>query len=266
MKFRLFVLVVFLVAGCAQAGDPPSGDKVQPSGQLQASELPAPLRALDDKGVHLTREMPAPDGYRGYVGEYRGQPLPVYLLPDGKHAMVGSLYDGEGHDLTTQPMRESMAPVMDDTQWKQLEHATWIAEGAENPQRIVYAFTDTECPYCNKLWLASQAFLPSGKVQVRQVIVAVIAPQSMPRAAAILSAKDPAAALRRHEKAFDHSPIAADGPVSDEWRTKLDANGALMTQLGVFGTPALVYKDAKGKVRMVHGFPDADTLQAVFGN
>lgn len=158
----------------------------------QAQEYPAPIQALVDRGITIVGRMPAPAGFQGYVGEFSGQLTPVYLLPDGVHTTVGGLYDEHGKGLTNAAFRAAMAPAPDPALWDRLAKSTWVAEGAAKPGRIAYVFTDTECPFCHKLWLALQPYLHRGNIQVRNVIVAVIAPESLGRGAAVLTARDPA--------------------------------------------------------------------------
>ncbi len=230
---------------------------------LQSSELPASVKALAAKGVHIDGSMAAPAGFQGYVGEHNGTKMPVYLLPDGNHVMIGSLFDAQGTDLTSVAFLEASAPVYGKAEWRELEQSTWIAEGATKPNRIVYVFTDTECPYCHRLWQESQPLLKDSKTQVRHIIVAVISAKSAPRAAAILASKDRSAALLKHENDFGHSPFPDSGKVSAEAGRALTANGNLMQKLGIFGTPALVYQDADGKVRVQSGVPDPATLRRI---
>lgn len=249
MKFRLLAATVMLSA-CAQAQD--------------SAPYPAPVQALVKQGVTIQGTLPAPDGYRGYLASYGGQPVPIYVMPDGKHAVAGTLFDADGNDLTRSAMAAA-GPTLDAGTWDMLGKATWVAEGATSPKRIVYVFTDTECPYCHKLWQAVAPRLAKNGVQVRNVMVAVIAPKSEPRAAAILAADDPGAALGRHERDFGHSPVTPLNDVPAATRRKLDANAAMMDALGIAGTPAVIYQDAKGAVRMVGGLPPDDQIDAIFG-
>jgi len=231
----------------------------------QAQDVPAPIRALASQGVTIKGPLTAPPGFKGYVGDYRGQSLPIYLLPDGQHVVIGTLLDASGHDLTRAPLQAAATPALDAATWAELAKASWIAEGATRPKRIVYVFTDTECPYCHKLWAATQPLLAGGDVQVRHVMVAVIAPQSRNRAAAILDAANPQAALHQHESTFGHSTVAPQPSVPAATASRIDANNALMEKLGIHGTPATVYKDADGQVRMLQGMLPADQLKAIFG-
>ena len=233
---------------------------------VQAQDVPAPIRALASQGVTIKGPLTAPPGFKGYVGDFRGQPLPIYLLPDGQHVVIGTLLDASGNDLTRAPLQAAAAPALGAAAWAELAKASWIAEGATRPKRIVYVFTDTECPYCHKLWAATQPLLAGGDVQVRHVMVAVIAPQSRGRAAAILDAADPQAALQQHERSFGHSTVAPQPSVPAATASRIDANNALMEKLGIHGTPATVYEDADGQVRMLQGMLPEDRLKAIFGD
>lgn len=246
MKRWLFSLTL-LVAACVQAQD-----------------MPAPISALASKGVQIKGPMAAPDGFKGYVGDYRGKSMPVYLLPDGKHVLIGTLLDANANDLTHAPLHEASTPAIGKGTWGELGAATWIAQGSAHPKRVVYVFTDTECPYCHKLWQAIQPMLAGGNVQVRYVMVAVIAPQSLNRAAAILDARDPKRALEQHEASFGHSTVPPETTVPAATAKRIADNVALMDKLGIQGTPATVHKEASGKIRIESGMLPMDALKTIF--
>src|SRR3569833_254227 len=80
---------------------------------------------------------------------------------------------------------------------QRMDRAKWIAAGAKSAQRVVYVFTDPDCPYCNDLWKAMQkARAPD--VQIRNLLVAVIDDDSRGKDAAILEAKNPVAAFEQN--------------------------------------------------------------------
>jgi thiol:disulfide interchange protein DsbG len=269
MRCWLSFVVMLGLSACSRAQSPATAQAAParhpPVASAQAGKYPAPIRALLARGLTIKGPLAAPDGYKGYVADYGGRPVPVYLLPDGKHAMAGTLFDASGRDLTTAPLQAASAPALDAQVWQRLGEATWIAEGAQHPRRIVYEFIDTECPYCHKLWLATQPMLEGNGVQVRHIMVAVIAPQSMGRAAALLDAADPQAALRRHENGFGHSPIEPLEKVPSAIAQSIRDNNALMGELGITGTPGIVYKDVQGKIHVAVGMPAAERIQAIFG-
>lgn len=231
-----------------------------------AQQYPAPIQALTAKGFTINGEMDAPPGYHGFVAEYRGRPVPLYLMPDGKHVSLGNLFDENGNDLTRTPFEAAIGPKLDGDSWAKLQKSAWVAEGALDPQRVVYVFTDTECPYCHALWQATQKYARQGNVQIRNIIVAVIAPISAGRGAAILDAANPTLSLAQHEQNPKHSPIKPLTRMPKTTATKLASNGALMNSLGIRGTPGIVYRDASGKIKVAQGMQSPSKLKEIFGS
>jgi thiol:disulfide interchange protein DsbG len=163
-------------------------------------------------------------------------------------------------------MQAMASPAEGNADWKALGASTWIAEGAKTPERTVYVFTDTECPYCHKLWASMRPYLgPDSKVQVRYVVVAVINEDSEPRATAILSAKNPAAELTRHEQTYAQGGIAKATVARADISAKLDSNMELMVQFGLRGTPSIIYLDATGNPQRVQGNPSPTALASILG-
>ncbi|KGI77821.1 thiol:disulfide interchange protein DsbG [Oleiagrimonas soli] len=250
----LALLGLFLaLTGCARAAD------------TQPTAYPAPVRALKSAGIEIRGTMPAPDGFKGFIGVYRGQPMPVYLLPDGKHTVVGNLFAADGSDLTRDAFAQHAMAGLGKNAWSKLQKADWIAEGPKGAKRVVYVFTDTECPYCHRLWSAIRPQVNKGEVQVRYLLVAVIKQQSLPRAVSVLDAPDPIKAFARNEKDFRDSPIKLAAKIPSATRDKIAANIALMQEFGLQGTPGIVYQDAQGRVQTVSGVPSDAGLKAIFG-
>jgi thiol:disulfide interchange protein DsbG len=148
-----------------------------------------------------------------------------------------------------------------------LEKADAVVEGASSPKRTLYVFFDANCWYCHLTWKALQPYEKAG-LQVRWVPVAYQKDSSTTKAAAIMLAKDRAAALRENETRYRAD--AYDGGIEPAKPTKaleaqLDANGKLMDRFGVSGTPGLVWKDEKGRVRIRIGMPRLSQLPAITG-
>lgn len=279
MKKLFPLLAALLLSACAQANGPASHPQVPaPSGapapaartsapahESPAADADAVQRALAGKGLQITGTLDAPEGYEGFVASYQGRQLPVYFAPDHKHVLVGTLFDMDGHDLTSAAMTEVEAGPFTEAQWKELESASWVVEGNPQAKRIVYVFVDTRCPYCHHFWQQSQPFLKDGQVQIRDILVGVIAPESLPEAAAILAAKDPTGAWNRNEANFGSNPAPANDP-SAAAVAKIRANTTLMQKLRFMGTPSLIWKGADGRIHTLQGMPrDADMLAAVLG-
>lgn len=266
MRPIIVVALALLAAIC-----PAPALAAQPAGQSVAiadSGVAAQVeKALAATGLKLTRQLDAPAGYQGFVGTYRGQSLPVYVTPDGKHVIIGTLYDMQGNDLTEPAMQKVADAAFGPTQWSMLEKATWVSEGNPKARRVVYAFVDTRCPYCEEFWKASQQWLAKGQVQVRNILVAVVTPQSLPEAAAIVDSHDPTSAWQANERNFGKpSQASGDDKPSSAAFQKILANNRLMDLLGLHGTPAVLYKDNAGKIHVLRGMPrNRGVLRDVFG-
>ncbi len=147
---------------------------------------------------------------------------------------------------------------------QRLDRAKWIATGAKSAERVVYVFTDPDCPFCNELWKAMQkARAPD--VQIRYLLVAVIDADSKGKDVAILEAKDPVAAFEQSERNFDRGGIAPKAVARPETSEIIGFNGDLMAALHLFGTPGLVYQDEQGQVKVFAGMPDERQLRAIVG-
>jgi thiol:disulfide interchange protein DsbG len=149
-----------------------------------------------------------------------------------------------------------------------LEKADAVVEGAKDPKRVLYVFWDANCYYCNLTWKALQYYEKAG-LQVRWVPVAYQKDNSGALAAAVMGARDRAAALRENEtryraKSYDGGIKAAAGVPAD-LAIELEDNMTLMGRFGMSGTPALVWKDAGGKVQTHLGLPPLSRLPAITG-
>lgn len=149
-----------------------------------------------------------------------------------------------------------------------IEKAAHFTEGAAKPKTTLYVFIDPNCLYCHLAWKALQPYEKAG-LQVKWIPVAFQKPSSAGRAAAIMQARDPAAALRENEIKYRHKtydggikPLAKIRPDIDK---ALDANLALMEKTGAPGTPLLVWKDAGGKIGFRNGMPRLSELPQITG-
>lgn len=231
----------------------------------QAKDWPAPVKALEAQGVEVMGTFEAPGGLTGYAGMIRQQPLAIYVTQDGKQAVVGTMIDAKGVELSEEPLNRLVNKPMTERTWKQLEGSTWIADGVKSAPRVIYTFTDPNCPYCNKFWNDARPWVKAGKVQIRHVMVAILGPTSPGKAAALLSAQDPQAALTQHEQQHGSGGVKPLAQVSPKVSAQLDANYKLMQQLGFAATPATLYKDTDGNLQNMQGAPSAQMLNRILG-
>lgn len=231
----------------------------------QGKDWPAPIKSLEAQGVEVMGTFAAPDGMTGYAGLIGQHPLAIYLTADGKHAIIGTLIDGNGNDLSQEPLERLVRKPMTVKIWNQLEKSAWIEDGSKQARRVVYVFTDPNCPYCNKFWNDARPWVKAGKVQLRHIVVAILTPTSAGKAAALLSAENPQAALTRLEMHQASGGIKPLDRIPASIRAQLDANQNLMEQLGSSATPTIFYKDESGNLEKLEGAPMPEMLPKILG-
>ena len=229
----------------------------------QAEKYPEPVEAMRERGVEILERFDAPSGLTGYTALYNGRPMALYVTEDGKHALIGSLLDAQGEDLTGAVLEEKVSRPQSKVMWEKLKDSSWIADGSDKAQTIVYVFTDPNCPYCKRFWNDARAWVDAGKVQLRHVMVGTLGESSQKKAAYLLSAKDPKAALQGNESA--KKPAEEAKTIEPKQRQQIDDNQQLMGLLGASGTPAILYLDETGMLQMHPGAPQGEQLIELFG-
>lgn len=132
--------------------------------------------------------------------------------------------------------------------------ATWIAQG--QGRREMYVFFDPNCAYCPMLYKNLQPLIAPYGLQLRWIPVAMLDPTSLGKAAAILQAKDPKAALDYNEAHFNAGAYA--GSISEEIPTggteaRLRANEALLNQVGIPVVPTMLFQTKSGEAMVIQG-------------
>lgn len=265
--------LVLIAAGLALAA-------VAVAATAAAPERPAALQALEKQGLTVVGTYPVPGGLTAWAAYIGQKPVSLFVTPDGKHVIAGTLLDAQGNQVAEAALERAVRGAMTAGAWSKLESSHWIEDGKKGAARTVYVFTDPNCPYCNKFWADARPWVDSGKVVLRHVIVGILTPTSPGKAAALLASKDPAAALAAYERAHveqNEKSIASGRPrplgdagleplatIPADVKAKLDANERLMASLGLQATPAMVWRDADGAVQMRSGAPTS-ALATVLG-
>ena len=173
--------------------------------------------------------------------------------------------DAQGENLSQEPLERLVYEPLGKEMWQRLEQSSWIADGSDDAARIVYMFSDPNCPYCNMFWKQARPWVESGAVQVRHVMVGMLMPDSAGKAAALLVAKDPEAALNVHEEAGKASQLKPIERISPTVNQQLEANLTLMSEMGASATPAIYYLDDDGRLQQHQGAPRPDALNEIMG-
>lgn len=152
--------------------------------------------------------------------------------------------------------------------WQRLQRAAWVAQGAEHPEHVVYVITDANCPFCHDLWLSLQP-LYAHKLQVRYVMVGILSSSSPGKAAAVLEAPSPSVALDRNEKQWARLTDDPGGGIAPLRKPRtatlaaLEANERLMHDLGLQGTPGLIYRGADALMHVNQSAPNSARLKSI---
>lgn len=237
------------------------------------AETPPPaVQVLQKQGVTVIGPFASKTGLKAWAATAGGRPVALYVTPGGA-VIAGSALDADGAPLEDAALEAAVRKPLTDADWKLLEASRWIADGKDRAPRVVYVFTDPNCPFCAKLWFDARPWVDSGKVQLRHVMVGLLAPTSAGKAAALLTAENPREALRAYESAL--APAAARSLAAGEAprplagtalqplanippavAAQLEAHARLMARLGLVATPGVVWRDAKGVIQQRTGVPE----------
>ncbi|NMT63595.1 thiol:disulfide interchange protein DsbG [Marinobacter orientalis] len=225
---------------------------------------PDAVQVLVDEGLEVEASFEAPGGVKGFVGRRNGHPVSLYLMPDGEHVVIGRMADGFGQDLSADHIRKWLPGPDLSGAWQKLADAAWVSEGPSDAERIVYAFTDPNCGYCVTFREKAQRYLERG-IELRHIMVGIIQPSSLAKAASVLGADDPVSKLDFHDSQFPRDWLESEENVPQELRKLVQSNNQLMESLAVAVTPSVFYKDPDGDLRKIVGLPDDSALsEAVF--
>ncbi|GGO72907.1 thiol:disulfide interchange protein DsbG [Bowmanella pacifica] len=228
-------------------------------------DLPPGIELLKKQGAEVAGTFAGPAGLTGYAMKLNQQGMTFFITPDGQHMISGVWYDNEGKNLSEKPLQEFIYGPVGKEQWQTLENSHWIKDGADSAKRIVYVFTDANCPYCQQFWLQARPWVNKGHVQLRHILVGIIKADSQNKAAALLAAEDPALALAEYEADRENSRLQPMQTIPAHLAAKLADNYAAMQQTGMHATPGIIYKDEDDNVQMVMGLPRGAQVEQIFG-
>mgnify|MGYP000034082273 FL=1 len=233
---------------------------------VMASEpLPVAIQAFEKQGMHIVGRFDAPNGMQGYAAEYQKQGITLYVSRDGKFVLSGYLYDEKGNNLSLKPLNELVYSPMAKQVWAKLQKSTWIADGKDNAPKIIYMFSDPNCPYCNRFWQQARPWVEGGKVQIRHILVGILSHDSPAKAAALFNMKDPIKGLQEYEESKGKNGLKPLDPIPSAIQKKLDDNQVLMDELGSVATPTLLYLDETGRLQQQQGMPEPNEINKILG-
>jgi thiol:disulfide interchange protein DsbG len=213
---------------------------------------------------HALRVFQGPHGLTGVVVTTASNGTStsvVWISPDGAAVIAGTLFDASATDLNQSSLVDlgfRLHPA-EALQRASNADAQPLVAGSAGP--MVTAFIDANCTYCHLLYQQLMPYVANHKVRVRFVMVGIIKADSNDRAVAILSAKDPLAALKRDQDEFNSESEEGGFPIQGTPRlpaavAAVTANNVLISKTGIDGTPAFLFcSQSKGSVQQLVGMP-----------
>lgn len=260
-RLGLGLLLCCLAAGAAA----PAAAATSHSAKPDTQELPQVLQQSVKSGKLkvVKRFDTAKPGLKGYVVEQSGQYQVIY--GEDNYLMIGQLISPEGDNLSAS-YKDKYVPKPDlaKTVSKLKKEGHLVQQGPDDAP-VLYAFADPNCIYCHRFYDAVTPLAKAGKIQVQWAMVGFLKSSSMGRAAAILSADDPAAAMAKNEAGFDEDkeeggiePVDSPDPALQKL---IKQRGKDMAQAGGRGTPTILYRKGADQWGMKPGMPSKSWLQ-----
>lgn len=233
------------------------------------AEKPFVIQQVEENtGFKVVKKFPAKAGLTGWVlSQAPGKNVTAYTPKDNSVVILGSMLDASGKNWSKE-YADSYGVKIDYAKiWDKLGTSTVVSQtpSAKKATNVIYVFKDANCGYCHKAYLSLLPYVEAG-LEVRWVPVAFLAPNSLDKAAYLISATDKNVALKTLSDNFGKKDASAVyGKVTPEIKAALDENAKTMYGLGMEGTPGFVYKDKSGEVKVYPGMPTAQQLEDITG-
>lgn len=210
----------------AQNGSKPGDSKNAPAAGSPEAQVAA--RFAEKSGGQKPDQVFKSQGglYEVLIG---GQLL--YVDRDVNFVIVGTMLDPRTRENLTQKRLDTALKV--DFKSLPLDRAVKTVRG--DGSRVLVTFEDPNCGYCKRLW---QGMGDLKNVTIYTFLFPILSPDSMDKSKAIWCSKDRAASWEEH-MVQNKAPAAA----SVDCKTPLEQNVALGRELGINGTPTIVFAD-----------------------
>ncbi len=253
----------------ARSGDQFMILQIAPDGQavVGGPQLDLPVDKLMTLASGQVKELGESHGLRGLYLR-NGQEFQVlYVTPDGRSTIAGVMWDATGKNLTREQVSkiDGAVPTMvvekEGTKTLEVaakadallgvEHSAFGVYGDPAAPRLWMIF-DPYCTYSVRAFDELKPYVASGRVQIAIIPIAILDyetnGQSTPATESLLS-QDPA----RMAEAWDHQSFRM--PASPEAPALLQKNDRIAEEIGLKGTPTLVWRKADGTAGEVDGIP-----------
>jgi len=255
----------------ARSGDQFMILQIAPDGQavVGGPQLDLAVDKLMTLASGQVKELGETHGLRGLYLR-NGQEFQVlYVAPDGRSTIAGVMWDATGKNLTREQVSKIDGAVPTMVVEKEgaktlevaakadallgVEHSAFGIYGDPAAPRLWMIF-DPYCSYSVRAFDELRPYVAAGRIQLAIVPISILdyetSGQSTPAAEPLLS-RDPA----RMAEAWDHQSFRA--PASPEAPALLQKNNRIAEEIGLKGTPTLVWRKADGTAGEIDGIPES---------
>ncbi|WP_035211311.1 thioredoxin fold domain-containing protein [Acidithiobacillus thiooxidans] len=229
------------------------------SAQAAVPDYGPMIQKLSHQRLHLVKTVPTGvAGLTALLAETASGKKNLAFGLDGKYLIPGPVIGVNGKMLNTE-MAEKLGLVPKSLPVAQVLNQAVTAPGfvLGHAGPMLVAFMDPNCIFCHKFYESVLPELKAGKLRVKVVPVAFLKPSSLPKAVAILSAKDPAKAWAFDEAHFNvHTEEGGITPAKNlkvPATARIEANTHLLARTGEIATPTVLVCRKDGKPVLWHG-------------
>ncbi|MBV9908225.1 MAG: hypothetical protein JOY52_11755 [Hyphomicrobiales bacterium] len=251
--------------------------QIAPDGQAAVGgpQLDLPVDKLMTLASGQVNELGETHGLRGLYLRNGPEFQVLYVTPDGGATIAGVMWDATGKNLTREQVSkvDGAIPtvVVDKDGAKSIEaaarsdallsveHATFGLAGDPSAPRL-WMIIDPYCSYSVRAFDALRPYVKAGRIQLAVVPISILDyednGQSTPAAQSLLSQKQD-----QMVEAWDHQNFRL--AISDSAPALLEKNNRMAEEIGLHGTPTLVWRKGDGSAGEIDGIPkDWDALIA----
>jgi thiol:disulfide interchange protein DsbG len=242
--------------------------QITPDGEavVGGPQLDLPVDKLMTLASGQVKELGETHGLRGLYLRNGSEFQVLYATPDGKATIAGVMWDATGKNLTRDQVskidgaiptvfvkdgaKSAEAAATTDA-FASVEHASFGLTGDPAAPRL-WMIVDPYCSYSVRAFDALRPYVKAGRIQLAVVPISILDyednGQSTPAAQSLLSQK-----ADQMVDAWDHQNFRL--APSENASALLTKNNRLAEDIGLRGTPTLIWRKADGSAGEIDGIP-----------
>jgi thiol:disulfide interchange protein DsbG len=253
----------------ARSGDQFMILQIAPDGQavVGGPQLDLPMDKLTTLASGQVKELGETHGLRGLYLRNGPEFQVLYVTPDGRATIAGVMWDATGKNLTREQVSKidgaiptvvvekdgakSIEAAASSDVLLSVEKSSFGLAGDPGAPRL-WMVIDPYCSYSVRAFDALRPYVKAGRIQLAVVPISILDyednGQSTPAAQSLLSQNS-----EKMVEAWDHQNFRL--APSESAPTLLEKNNRIAEEIGLHGTPTLVWRKADGSASEIDGIP-----------